>query len=58
MLICICAWCKKFMGFRRMKITYFLRTIFTLKFRRLLSHGICPQCSEIQNKEIDEYKNR
>lgn len=48
MLIRICAWCRCFMGFSRMKFTYAIKSLFTGKWRNFLTHGICESCREKQ----------
>jgi len=57
MLFRICAWCGKFMGFRKMSIRYFLMNVLTLNWRGLLTHGICKDCRIRLEAEIKESRD-
>lgn len=54
-MICICAGCQKFLGFRSMAFWYAVRSLLTLKFNRFMTSGMCPVCQKKQDKEVEEF---
>jgi len=47
-MVRICAWCKRFLGFKGSIFSIILRLIFC---RLEITHGICPKCLEAMLEE-------